>query len=129
MFAIYIIIGIFVTAVLYKVFKIKNANEFDTCYFILLMVTTSICSILFSEGNFIAVLKRVGLTGITSSIVAYVIFYILDKTNFYFTFEVEGYIWIGVYGLIRISIYLIISSILGIILWKLKLLLMRLMAK
>ncbi|WP_147273226.1 hypothetical protein [Anaerobacterium chartisolvens] len=129
LFIVYVFVCGLFAGFLHKVLDINNAKVFDSYYFLLMIIAISLCSILFNESKFIHLLKNILLTGITVCAVASIVFYILDKANYYFTFEMEGYTWVGLYGMIKILIYLFISSVVGTILWGLKLLVIRLTSR
>lgn len=126
---IYILLVALIASLLPKIIYIGNAKVFDHYYVYLMIISVCISSVLFSGKSYFSFLKTILLTGITCGIVSSVVFSILDKSSVYFTFEMEGYAWSGKYGFLLIFLILLIAAIMSLILWRLKLLVLKLIQK
>lgn len=120
LFIIYDIVIAIIASLLSTVLNITSAITFDRHYFTLMIISIALFSVLFNEPKGSLLFKKHLVIGTTVGAVASVVFYILDNTNYYFTFEMEGYTWIGL-GILRILFYFLLSSTLGMILWLVKL--------
>lgn len=109
-----------VASLLSTVLNIISAKAFDRHYFTLMVISISLYSVLFNESKGFSLFKKHLIIGITVGAIASVVFYILDNTNYYFTFEMQGYTWLGL-GILRIFFYFLLSSAAGMILWCIKL--------
>lgn len=125
-FIIYIIVIVIVASLLSVFYSFSNAKEFDHYYRTLLIVSVALYSVLFHERRATDLLKKHLAIGVTVGIVASVVCDSLEKANHYFSFEMDIYSWSGVDGILNTIMVTIMASVIGLILWNLKLLMTKL---
>lgn len=111
------------------VISFENAKEFDHYYRNLLIISISLYSVLLNERKVTDLFKKHLIIGATIGIIASVVGNNLQKANHYFSFEMDIYSWIGVYGVLNTIMVTIIASIIGMVLWYLKRLMIKTLQK
>lgn len=120
LFVIYIMVIAVVAFLLSVVSNFTSAMIFDDYYYNLLRISIFTCSVLFNETKVIELFKKNAIVGVTVGIIASIIYYKLDITNYYFSFEMEGHSWTGVVGIFKVATLTLISSFIGMALWRFK---------
>lgn len=128
-FVIYVIVIAIVASLLSIVFSYATAKEFDYYYRTLMIISVSLYSILFNERKAIDLFKKHLVIGVTVGIIASVVCDKFEKANHYFSFEMDIYSWNGVDGILNTVMVTIISSIIGMTLWYLKRLIIKLLPR
>ena len=116
-YIVYLMIIATFSIFMHKIIFIENAMVFDKYYANLIVISVIIYSIVFYNKSLVTMLKNFILIGLVISGIAYLVFYILNKSNYYFSFEMEGYSWNGIFSILKIIIYLLISCVIGIVIW------------
>lgn len=120
-FKVYLLFTIIVAGTVHKLFNLNTAKGFDNCYYYMLIVIICVYSIIHNNYKLNRLSLELIIIGFSFNIVSSIIYYSYDNSNKYFSLEMEGYSWMGIYGYLRTSTYLLLAYLIGIILWYIKL--------
>lgn len=121
---VYVILMVIVFTTIPLVMDIQHAGTFTKNYSVLLIGSIAIYGLLFSKKELILLVKQLSLVGIILSVTATVIFFILSEMDRWFLFEKSGNTWLGL-GMLITLMYFLIGILLGMLLWGLKLIILK----
>ncbi len=119
-FILYLIVTITMLVGSYVYFPQTSASDFDSFYTAALFKLIAMYGLLCFCDDFRVLLVQLIALGTFLSTTCIILFYNYASNDFYFLFENFSYSWIDISGIVMISLYIVLGSIMGICLWVIK---------